>query len=238
MIEVQALRKRFASAERPALDGVDLSIEAGVFGLLGPNGAGKTTLISILTGLLPKDSGRVSIGGVDLDRDPHAARRLLGLVPQELAFYPSLSVHENLKLFARLTPGADGARLDGAIASAQLGAHLRKRAQALSGGLKRRLNLAIGLLGSARLLLLDEPTAGVDAQSRNFLLETVERLGREGYTVLYTSHYLDEIERVCARVAILDHGRVLAQGALAELLADGSSLEALYLRLTHRALRE
>ncbi|HUP91115.1 MAG TPA: ABC transporter ATP-binding protein [Solimonas sp.] len=239
MIRITALHKRYPGAEHVALDDVSLEVPAGcVFGLLGPNGAGKTTLISVLTGMLAKDRGTVQVGGCDLDADPRAVRRQIGLVPQELAFYPGLGVGENLRLFGQLTPGFTPARLEFAIATSELGAHLAKPARALSGGLKRRLNLAIGLLGDARLLCLDEPTAGVDPQSRNFMVETVRRLGAEGYTVLYTSHYLDEIERACDRVAILDHGRVLVQGALPELLADGASLEALFLRLTHRALRD
>ena len=239
MIEISALRKHYPGAETAALDGVDLRVPAGcVFGLLGPNGAGKTTLMSVLSGMLAKDSGDVRVGGVEVSADPSGVRRQLSLVPQELAFYPGLTASENLDLFAALTPGASSARRDFAIETAELGAHLHKRTSALSGGLKRRLNLAIGLLGDARLLCLDEPTAGTDQQSRNFLIEAVQRLGREGYTVLYTSHYLDEIERACSHAAILDHGRILAQGAMTELLADGSTLEALFLRLTHRTLRE
>lgn len=236
MIEVSNLRKRYRDAPRAALDGLKLSVPAGcVFGLLGPNGAGKTTLISILTGMLTRDSGQCTVDGRDPQTDPGAVRRRIALVPQALAFYPGLSVRENLRLFATLTPGASAARESRAIEIAELAPHLDQRAERLSGGLKRRLNLAIGLLGDARVLFLDEPTAGVDPASRNFMVETVRRLGSEGYTVLYTSHYLDEIERACERIAIIDEGRLLAQGALSELLAKGESLDALFLRLTHRA---
>lgn len=239
MIEVLGLRQRYPGAAQWTLDGIDLRVPGGcVFGLLGPNGAGKTTLISILAGLLGRDTGSVQVGGRDPARDAAAVRRGIGLVPQALAFYPGLTVRENLRLFSALTPSATAASQDRAITLAQLGAHLDQRAERLSGGLRRRLNLAIGLLGQAPLLVLDEPTAGVDPQSRNFLVETVRQLGADGHTVLYTSHYLDEIERACEHVAILDHGRVLAQGRLSALLADGASLEALFLRLTHRALRE
>lgn len=210
-----------------------------VFGLLGPNGAGKTTLISILTGMLDKDAGDVEIGGVSVDSDIAEVRRLIGYVPQDLAFYPALSVGENLRLFSALSPGAAKDRLAFAIETADLAAHLKKSAQALSGGLKRRLNLAIGLLGQPKLLCLDEPTAGVDPQSRYFLIETVKRLRDQGMTILYTTHYMEEIERVCEQIAILDQGRIIAEGALKDLLARGQgNLENLFLQLTDTTLRD
>lgn len=239
MIEITRLCKRYAGSERPALDELSLSVPQGsIYGLLGPNGAGKTTLLSILTGLRRKDSGDVRIGGAPLDTDLPAVRRQIGYVPQDLAFYPGLSVLENLETFAAL---ARSSAMDvrASIDVAQLADHTGKRAQTLSGGLQRRLNLAIGLLGGPKLLLLDEPTAGVDPQSRHFLLESVRRLRDRGLTVLYTSHLMDEVQRLCDRVAILDRGKRVVEGTIAELLAHGdTSLEALFLRLTHHELRD
>lgn len=236
MIHIHALHKQYRDAARPALAAVDLQVPAGsVFGLLGPNGAGKTTLISILTGTLRSDSGQVQVAGM-----PAAdARHLIGYAPQELAFYPGLSVRENLEIFAALTPGADRSGIARAVTTAGLEAHGDKRAGTLSGGLKRRLNFAIALLGRPRLLCLDEPTAGVDPQSRNFLLETVRSLRDQGVTVLYSTHYMEEIERVCDRVAILDEGRVIAHGSLDELRGSGGErLEEVFLRLTRTQLRD
>jgi ABC-2 type transport system ATP-binding protein len=240
LIKISGLTKSYPSAARPALDGVSLQVPPGcVFGLLGPNGAGKTTLISILTGMLGKDVGRVEVGGINVDDDLAEVRRLIGYVPQDLAFYPTLTVGENLRLFSALSPGAAKNRLDFAIHAADLSARLKKPAQALSGGLKRRLNLAIGLLGQPRLLCLDEPTAGVDPQSRHFLIETVKRLRDQGMTILYTTHYMEEIERACEQIAILDHGRIIAEGPLKDLLARGQgNLESLFLQLTDTTLRD
>ncbi len=239
MIHVSGLIKRYPRSAQAALDGLSFEIATGtVFGLLGPNGAGKTTLMSILTGILPADRGSVRIAGHALPQQIDAVRALLGVAPQELAFYPPLSVAENLRLFAQLTPGASKASLDAAIVTADLGAHLRKRADSLSGGLKRRLNFAIALLGQPQLLLLDEPTAGVDPQSRNFLLDRVAELRRGGTTILYSTHYLEEIERVCDAALIIDHGRALAQGPLRQLRGTHARMEDAFLALTRTALRD
>jgi ABC-2 type transport system ATP-binding protein len=239
LIHARGLLKRYRGAAQAALDGVDLDVAAGVvFGLLGPNGAGKTTLMSLLTGTARADGGTLTVAGCALPAQIDALRPQLGFAPQELAFYPALSVAENLQLFARLTPHADADSLARAIDVADLQAHLRKRAETLSGGLKRRLNFAIALLGRPRLLLLDEPTAGVDPQSRNFLLERVRALRDDGVTVLYSTHYFDEVERVCDRALILDHGRVVAHGTLPELRGVHARLEDAFLQLTDRALRD
>lgn len=231
MIQIQDLHKRYPGASRAALAGIDLAIpEGSAFGLLGPNGAGKTTLLSILTGVLRADRGRVDGAG---------APGSIGYAPQELAFYPGLTVRENLDLFVALTPGADAASRDRACGIADLEGHLGKPASQLSGGLKRRLNFAIGLLGRPRLLVLDEPTAGVDPQSRNFLIDAVRGLRADGVTVLYSTHYMEEVERLCDRVAILDEGRVVAEGPLEALRQRGDErLEDVFLRLTHTALRD
>ena len=247
-IEITDLHKRYRGAESAALDGVTLAIpERSIFGLLGPNGAGKTTLISIVLGLVPKDSGSVRVDGLDADRAIADVRRLCGLAPQDLGFYPMLSVEENLRFYAG-AGGLSGAALESqvrfAVDAGQLGAQLRKRAGTLSGGLKRRLNLAISLLHSPRVLVLDEPTVGIDPQSRAFILSTIRRLRDErGLTVIYTSHYMEEVQEICDRIAILDQGRVLAEGTLGELLGrpdakDCRDLEDLFLRLTHHRLRD
>jgi len=248
LIEIDGVAKRYRNADSAALDGVSLSIgERNVYGLLGPNGAGKTTLISVLLGLVRRDAGSVRIGGHDMDTALPAIRALCGLAPQDFGFYPTLTVEENLRFYAA-AGGLAGAALKQALGfaldTAQLGEHRRKRAQALSGGLKRRLNLSLALLRSPRILVLDEPTVGVDPQSRAFILDVIRRLRDErGVTVLYTSHYMDEVQQVCDRIAILDHGRVLAEGTLRELIGPSGEhgyrdLEDLFLQLTHRRLRD
>jgi len=247
-IEIAGVAKRYRHADSRALDGVSLSIPPGaIFGLLGPNGAGKTTLISILLGLVRKDEGQVRVAGHDMDRELPAIRRLCGLAPQELGFYPMLTVEENLRFYGAaggLAGDALAQRVDFACDTAQLGEQRRKRADALSGGLKRRLNLALSLLHAPKILVLDEPTVGVDPQSRAFILSVIRRLRDEqGLTVIYTSHYMEEVQEICDRVAILDRGRLLTEGTLAELLgapqAQGArNLEELFLRLTNSRLRD
>ncbi|HUS25183.1 MAG TPA: ABC transporter ATP-binding protein [Candidatus Binatia bacterium] len=227
LVQIEDVAKTWRGGAR-ALDGVSLQIAEGeIFGLLGPNGAGKTTLLSILLGLARKDRGTVRVAGRDVDRERAALRAVCGLAPQDLAFYPTLTVLENLHFYAAaggLDRSRRRARVDEAVARTQLAAHTRQRADRLSGGLQRRLNLAIALLGAPRLLCLDEPTAGVDPQSRAFLLDVVRELARGGTTVVYTSHYMDEVQQVCSQLAILDHGRVLAQGPLTALLAADRAL--------------
>jgi ABC-2 type transport system ATP-binding protein len=212
VIKAEGLVKRYG--DRVALNGVSFSVREGeIFGLLGPNGAGKTTLISILATLLPPDEGQVLICGYDLRREADRIRPLIGFVPQELALYPTLSAWDNLAFFGRIY-GLRGTALKERIAAVLDLVGLRDRAgdavRTFSGGMKRRLNIAAGLIHRPRLLLLDEPTVGVDPQSRNFIFEHIERLRSEGMTILYTTHYMEEAERLCDRVAIMDEGRILA----------------------------
>ena len=233
MLQVSGVSFRYRQASTPALDGVSLTIPAGsVYGLLGPNGAGKTTLISILAGLQRATSGSIALNGRPLAEARAAESRALALVPQDYAFYPMLTVAENLQFFGGVL-GLDAAelkaRIDYAIAFARLEQVTGKRAEQLSGGLRRRLNLAIGLLGKPELLLLDEPTVGVDPQSRSFLLDAIAGLPASGTTVLYTSHYMEEVEAICQRVAIVDQGKVLAEGALDDLLRCDESVAELAL---------
>jgi ABC-2 type transport system ATP-binding protein len=248
LIEIDGVTKRYRGASAPALDGVSLSIAEGtVFGLLGPNGAGKTTLISILLGLVRKDAGSVRVAGHDMDRELPQIRRLCGLAPQDLGFYPMLTVEENLRFYGA-AGGLAGPQLDERVAfacdTAQLDEQRAKRAAALSGGLKRRLNLALSLLHTPRILVLDEPTVGVDPQSRAFILSVIKRLRQEqNLTVIYTSHYMEEVQQLCDRMAIVDAGRVLAEGTLRELLDAPAArgcrdLEDLFLRLTQHRLRD
>ncbi len=233
MLQVSGVSFRYRQAATPALDGVSLNIPAGsVYGLLGPNGAGKTTLISILAGLHRASSGSIALNGRLLAEARAAESRAIALVPQDYAFYPMLTVAENLQFFGGvlgLDAAALKARIDYAIAFARLEQVTGKRAELLSGGLRRRLNLAIGLLGKPELLLLDEPTVGVDPQSRSFLLDAIAGLPASGTTVLYTSHYMEEVEAICQRVAIVDQGKVLAEGALDDLLRCDESVAELAL---------
>jgi len=213
---------------------ISLEIPAGgIFGLLGPNGAGKTTLISILAGQLRGATGRIAVGDEPLQRLRRRRPQCLGLVPQEYAFYPMLTGVENLRFFGGVQ-GLGGARLkqriDAVAAFARIENVLGRRAGQLSGGLKRRLNFAIGLLTGPEILLLDEPTVGVDPQSRAFLLDSIRSLAGTGKIILYTSHYMEEVQAICDRVGIIDHGRVLVSGALPEVLRDGSGVLKLRLR--------
>jgi ABC-2 type transport system ATP-binding protein len=193
---------------------VSFTVEEGeIFGLLGPNGAGKTTTLSILSTLLAPDGGQVTIGGYDVDREASRVKPLIGYVPQELALFPTLSAQDNLAFFGRIYL-LSGPALKERIAAVLDVVGLSDRAgdavKTFSGGMKRRLNIAVGLIHQPRILFLDEPTVGVDPQSRNFIFEHVERLKADGMTVLYTTHYMEEAERLCDRVAIMDEGDVLA----------------------------
>lgn len=224
MIEIKGVSKRYPNTNLPALDRFSLSIARGsFFGLLGPNGAGKTTLLSILCGILEPTGGTVEIE-VDGQRlAPRAARAWIGYAPQDLAFYPTLTVRENLEFFARVHAHGGTAlkeRVDACLALGQLGPQRHKRAAALSGGLKRRLNLAIALLHDPPLVVLDEPTAGVDAQSRLYLQGELRRLRERGTTIVYSSHLLEEVEALCDSLAIIDQGRLVASGGTSALLGE------------------
>jgi ABC-2 type transport system ATP-binding protein len=206
-----------------AVDGVSLTISAGeTFGLLGPNGAGKTTAISMICGLLRPDKGSVTVAGEPITTTSTRGRSAIGLVPQDLAIYPDLTGEENLKFFGHLY-GMTGAPLASRVGEVLelVGLVERKddHSKEYSGGMKRRLNIGIGLLHKPLLLVLDEPTVGVDPQSRNAILESVENLSTEGMAVLYTTHYMEEAERLCDRVAIIDEGSVQAEGTRRELVS-------------------
>ncbi len=220
LLDVQALHKRYGPIV--ALDHVSFGVAEGeIFGLLGPNGAGKTTLLSILSGLLQPSGGEVRIAGRPLRATDRELRRAVGMVPQELALYGELSARENLLFFGELygLRGADlRGRVNEVLAAIGLADRADDRADTFSGGMKRRLNLGIALVHRPRLLLLDEPTVGVDPQSRNHIFEEVRRLNRAGVTIVYTSHYMEEVQALCQRIGIIDHGRLVASDTLANLL--------------------
>jgi ABC-2 type transport system ATP-binding protein len=209
--------------KRRAVDGVGFTIAPGeTYGLLGPNGAGKTTTISMVCGILRRDAGDVWLDGVALGTDAAAVKGAIGYVPQDLAIYPDLSARENLRFFGHLygMPGPRLARrIDEVLEVVDLADRAKERTEHFSGGMKRRLNIAIGLLHEPRLLVLDEPTVGVDPQSRNAILASVEALSAAGMGILYTTHYMEEAERLCDRVGIIDEGKIIAEGSRRELVA-------------------
>jgi len=221
VLACQNVHKRFGDLE--AVRGVSFEIAEGeTYGLLGPNGAGKTTTISIVCGLLEADAGEVVVAGRRMRTRSVGAKAAIGYVPQELAIYPDLSARENLRFFARLyglSAKQANRRVDEVLAVVGLADRAREQTKNFSGGMQRRLNIGLGLLHRPRLLVLDEPTVGVDPQSRNAILESVEELGREGMAVLYTTHYMEEAERLCDRVGIIDLGVLKAEGTRAELVA-------------------
>jgi ABC-2 type transport system ATP-binding protein len=213
-----------------AVDGLSLEVHGGeILGLLGPNGAGKTTTVGIATGLLAPDEGRVEIAGAGPPSSAEARRRL-GVAPQSLALYDSLTGRENLEFFASIH-GLDGrarsARVDAALDFVGLADRAGDRVSSYSGGMKRRLNLAAAVVHDPEVVLLDEPTVGVDPQSRSLVFENVLALRARGRAVVYATHYMEEAERICDRVAIVDHGRLLAQGTVADLVAASGGLGAL-----------
>jgi len=215
------LRKHFG--ERVAVDGVGFHIAAGeTYGLLGPNGAGKTTSISMICGLLRRDGGEVIVAGRAVDIGATDAKAAIGYVPQDLAIYPDLTARENLRFFGRLQRmrGKElERRVDEVLAVIDLADRAGERTDGFSGGMKRRLNIGIGLLHRPKLLVLDEPTVGVDPQSRNAILSSVADLESEGMAILYTTHYMEEAERLCDRIGIIDEGKIRAEGTRRELVA-------------------
>ncbi len=221
VLECDGLVRRFG--DRVAVDDVSFRIDAGeTYGLLGPNGSGKTTTISMVVGILSPNAGSVVVAGRPMTTSATEAKRLVGLVPQELALYEDLTARENLRFFGRLQGLGRGrlrARIDDVLETVGLVDRADDRVQEFSGGMKRRINIAIGLLHEPTLLVLDEPTVGVDPQSRNQILDSIHRLGGVGLSVLYTTHYMEEAERLCDRIGILDQGILIAEGTKAELVS-------------------
>jgi len=221
LLACSGLRRTFG--DRVAVEGITFHIDPGeTYGLLGPNGSGKTTTISMVAGILRPDAGEVRVAGRPLTTGSTDTKAAIGLVPQEIALYEDLSAVENLKFFGRLQ-GLGGrplaARIERVLDLVGLADRAKDRVSDYSGGMKRRANIAVGLLHEPRLLILDEPTVGVDPQSRNQILTSIETLGGEGLSVLYTTHYMEEPERLCDRIGILDHGVLIAEGTRRELVA-------------------
>ncbi|HYM23164.1 MAG TPA: ABC transporter ATP-binding protein [Vicinamibacterales bacterium] len=247
MLAINRLRKSFGTLV--AVDDVSFGIEAGrLTGLLGPNGAGKTTTVSMIAGLLTPDRGEVLVAGRKLSGDTDPNKRRIGLVPQDLALYDELSARDNLRFFGGLfdlTGAALGSSIAAALELVGLADRANDRVKEFSGGMKRRLNLAAGILHDPDILLLDEPTVGVDPQSRNAIFDNLEALKRRGKALLYTTHYMEEAERLADRIVVIDHGRVIADDTLTGLQARvgavggaSANLESVFLTLTGRSLRD
>lgn len=226
MLVVDHITKSFGKKE--VVKNVSFEVKKGeTFGLLGPNGAGKSTTISMICGLIPYDSGDIKVGGESVKEYPLDAKRRIGIVPQDIALYPTLSAKENLIFWGKMY-GLSGAiakkRADEVLAYVGLQNRAKDKIETFSGGMKRRINIGAALMHEPELLIMDEPTVGIDPQSRNHILETVKGLNEKGMTIIYTSHYMEEVEYLCERIAIVDHGKVIALGTKTELcnrLADG-----------------
>jgi ABC-2 type transport system ATP-binding protein len=238
MLEVEGLTRRYGA--RVAVAGISFRIGRGEsVGLLGPNGAGKTSTLAMISGIAKPDAGNVRFDGTDSGID--ALKHRVGLVPQDLALFDELSAWANLQLFGGLYGLAATTlreRADAALALVGLADRRNERVKNFSGGMKRRLNIAGALLHDPDLVLLDEPTVGVDPQSRNAIFENLEALRRRGKTLLYTTHYMEEAERLCDRVLIMDHGRILADDTVVALKAQHGNLEQAFLALTGHGLRD
>lgn len=245
-IEIKGLTKQYKQATEPAVNMLDLNIEKGaIFGLLGPNGAGKTTTISIICNQIQSDSGTITISGKNLASEKEKIKRIIGVVPQDIALYPNLTAYENLKFFGNMY-GLSGSglkqRIEENIHDFGLDQKLHKKVNTFSGGMKRRVNLIAGILHKPKILILDEPTVGIDVQSKNVILEHLQNLNRaDGTTILYTSHLMEEAENFCTQIGIIDEGRLIATGNPKEMIEEyktSEKLEDIYLLLTGRSLRD
>lgn len=235
MIEIKNLRKSYNGHE--ALKGISFAIQKGEFyGLLGPNGAGKTTTISIMSSILKPDSGEVIIDGMNIDTHPGQAKQLIGVVPQEIALYGDLTASENLHFWGGLY-GVSSSELKKRSEEVLhlFGLYDRRNdnVKTYSGGMKRRINIAAALLHQPKILFMDEPTVGIDPQSRNLIFEVIEKLHKEGMTIVYTTHYMEEAERFCDRIGIIDNGQIIAEGTLKELKSNSALKEVVVVTYDH-----
>lgn len=236
MIKIIELNHSYPISKSSALYRINLDISpSSTIGLLGPNGAGKTTLMSLLAGLQSVQQGEIYFDGVPLAKLSKKQRHQISLVPQDFAFYPLLTVWENLTFFASLYDVRDKSYLLELLTKVDLVTHKNKLAKHLSGGLKRRLNFAIGLINRPKVIFLDEITVGIDPQSRQFILDSVAALKQQGVTVIYTSHYLQEIEQLCDKLVLLNEGNLIYQGTVQGILEEGQSLERVYLDFLNKA---
>jgi ABC-2 type transport system ATP-binding protein len=235
IVEVQDLVKQYHGANENAVDGISFEIETGeIFSLLGPNGAGKTTTISILNTLIGPTAGTALVGGMNVVDDPMGVRRMIGVVPQELALYEELSAEENLRFWGEmqgLKPPELRHEIGEKLALMELEDRAKDRVKTFSGGMKRRLNLAVGMIGNPPLLMLDEPTVAIDPQSRRYILDWVTKMNEEGMTILYTTHYMEEAQELSHRIGIMDHGKMIAVGTLDELTRLVGEKETLRLKI-------
>lgn len=248
-VEVQNLVKRYGKFE--AVKGISFSIEKGqIFGLLGPNGAGKSTVINMMCGYLEPTKGDITIGDLSVRKQEKQVKYLIGVVPQDLALYTERTPQENLNFFGEiygLSALERKERAEEVLKFVGLYERRKDKVKIFSGGMQRRLNIAIALMHNPRFLLMDEPTVGVDPQSREYIFETIELLREQGTTILYTTHYMEEAERLCQQIAIMDEGRIIASGTLSQLLAmldpqrivqRPHGLQELFLQLTGKTLRD
>ena len=235
MINVSNLRKTFDTIE--ALKGISFNIPQGeCYGLLGPNGAGKTTTISIMSTLIEPNEGEVNIAGYDLKMNPLECKKNIGVVTQEIALYNEFSAYDNLLFWGGLynVPKPELiARIDETVYLLGLTDRKNDKVKTYSGGMKRRINIASALLHRPKVLFMDEPAVGIDPQSRNLIFEVVEKLHKEGMTIVYTTHYMEEAERLCDRIGIIDNGEIIAQGTLDELRTSGSMKETVVISFTN-----
>ncbi|MFX0555708.1 ABC transporter ATP-binding protein [Maribacter sp. CXY002] len=245
MIKLEQLSKKYKSATHYSVSNINLDIEEGeIFGLLGPNGAGKTTLISMLCGLLKPTSGSFHINSMNFIANEKALKHFLGIVPQEYALYPSLTAYENLHYFGCMYGLKDHAlktKIHEHLKILGLSEFANKKIKSFSGGMKRRVNLIASILHQPKVLFLDEPTVGVDVQSKSVIIEFLTKLNKNGTTIIYTSHHLNEAEHFCTRVGIIDHGHIISVGTPKELISnqiDAEHLEDVFLAVTGKALRD
>jgi ABC-2 type transport system ATP-binding protein len=235
MINVSNLKKSFDTID--ALKGISFNIPQGeCYGLLGPNGAGKTTTISILSTLIAPNDGEVNIAGYELKKNPLDFKKNIGIIPQEIGLYSELSAYDNLLFWGSLykVPKPElTRRIDESLKLLGLSDRRNDKVKTYSGGMKRRINIATALLHKPKVLLMDEPTVGIDPQSRNLIFEVLEKLRAEGITIVYTTHYMEEAERLCDRIGIIDNGEIIAQGTLNELKALGSMKESVVISFTN-----
>lgn len=245
IIEIKELSKQYKDSAFFSVKNLNLSIYRGeIFGLLGPNGAGKTTLISILCGLMKVSSGEFHIDNKNYKNNAREIKQLMGVVPQEYALYPTLTAYENLEYFGAMLGLRGNALKEGimqGLGRLGLSAFAHKKTSSFSGGMKRRVNLLAGILHQPKVLFLDEPTVGVDVQSKNAILDFLQELNNQGTTIVYTSHHLVEAESFCDRLAIMESGQIIAEGTASSLIADvpdARNLEDVFVELTGRGLRD
>lgn len=245
ILNIENLEKQYKNCEHNVLNKLNLVVNEGeIYGFLGPNGAGKTTIISILSGLLPFDKGEISILGHSIKKEPKEIKRKIGIVPQNIALFPTLTARENLIIMGGIF-GIEKQELKKRITYwlnlFGLEQHQNRKIETYSGGMKRRINLIAGIIHNPQLLLLDEPTVGIDVQSKTVILENLKKINSKETTILYTSHDMDEAQQFCTKVGFIDNGKIITEGSPKELISntqDCKNLESVYLKLTGKKLRD